>query len=392
MKICMLVSRVPWPLEKGDKLRAYHQLTFLAKKHEVHLICLSDGAVSQEALEHLRTITPHVSVFRLNRLLILLRMVLAFFSRKPFQVHYFYEQSVARQVRLLIERIQPDFIYCQLIRCSEYVKNMHHYRKTIDYMDALSAGQYRRAQRAPWYLAPFVKEEAKRLKGYEHLIFDYFDHHTIISDQDRKLIYHSQFNRIHVVPNGIDASYFNRSFECEKRYDLVFTGNMSYPPNVEGAKRLAIAILPAVKKKCPHVRLLIAGANPASAIQALASAEVVVSGWMEDIRVAYNSASVFVAPMLSGSGMQNKLLEAMSMSLPCVTTELAAAPLGVVHERECLIGSSDEELAQHIIQLLQDSKLANQLGAAGRKFVSERFDWQTTVDILEERCFSANNR
>jgi len=387
MKICMLVSRVPWPLEKGDKLRAYHQLKHLAKKHEIHLICLSDGPVSQDAVAHLQAITPYVTVFRLNRWKLLLRMLLAFFSRKPFQVHYFHEQSVARKIRLLIEDIRPDVIYCQLIRCSEYVKNLHDYSKTIDYMDALSTGQQRRALRAPWYLAPLIKEEAKRLRGYEHLIFDYFEHHTIISEQDRRLIYHSQFNQIVVVPNGIDADYFTSDAECVKEYDLVFTGNMSYPPNVEGARRLALEILPIIKRKLPHARLLLAGANPSSEVQTLASADVIVSGWMEDIRKAYSSARVFVAPMLSGSGMQNKLLEAMSMALPCVTTELAASPLGVVHQNACLIGADNDELAEQIIRLLQNPEEALTLGAAGRKFVSHRFDWEATIQVLEDSCF-----
>jgi glycosyltransferase involved in cell wall biosynthesis len=318
-------------------------------------------------------------------------MCIAFFSRKPFQVHYFYDHSNARKIKNLIEGIQPDFIYCQLVRCSEYVKHLHHYVKTIDYMDALSAGLNRRSIGAPWYAMPFVKEEARRLTNYEHLIFDYFEHHTIISDQDRKLIYHSQRNRIEVVPNGIDAVYFSKNVLQDPSYDLVFTGNMSYPPNVEGARRLALVILPLVRKVFPNAKLLIAGATPASSVQALASDNVIVTGWLEDIRDAYNKARVFVAPMLSGSGMQNKLLEAMSMELPCVTTELAAAPIGVTHERECIVGRTDEELAQGIIRLLRDSSLASQIASAGRQYVMQHFDWSSTVKILEDRCFNRGN-
>jgi sugar transferase (PEP-CTERM/EpsH1 system associated) len=391
MKICMLVSRVPWPLEKGDKLRAYHQLKQLARSHEVHLICLSDSSVDEASVNHLLSITPHISVFRLNWFKMLLRMGVAFFSRKPFQVHYFFERSVAGKIKGLIEEMKPDVIYCQLIRCSEYVKHLHHYRKTIDYMDALSAGQHRRALRAPWYLSPFVKEEARRLTAYEHLIFDYFEHHTIISDQDRKLIYHSQCNQIQVVPNGIDADYFLRNPNTIKKYDLIFTGNMSYPPNVEGVRRLANCILPLVRKKFPQVSLFIAGANPSASVRALAGPGVDVSGWIDDIRDAYNCARIFVAPMLTGSGMQNKLLEAMCMELPCVTTELAAAPLGVTHQRECLIGNSDQELAECIIRLLENSNEAIKLGESGRRYVSQNFDWSETVRKLEKSCFYPNN-
>jgi sugar transferase (PEP-CTERM/EpsH1 system associated) len=391
MKICMIVSRVPWPLEKGDKLRAYHQLKHLSKNHEVHLICLSDGGVDVNAINQLQLLTPHVHVFQLNRWKMFFRIFMAFFSSKPFQVHYFYDRAIAGKVRRLIEDIKPNAIYCQLIRCSEYVKHLHAYVKTLDYMDALSAGQHRRAVGAPWYLAPFVREEARRLTAYEHLIFDYFEHHTIISEQDRKLIYHANCERIEVVPNGIDAEYFKCESKPTKIYDLVFTGNMSYPPNVEGARRLVNSILPLVLKHRPGIKLLLAGASPSSAVRALESEGVVVSGWLDDIRTAYNEARIFVAPMQSGSGMQNKLLEAMCMELPCVTTALAAAPLGVTHGKECYIGQTDEELANHILSLLDNPHIAQQIGETGRLYVQGKFDWASSTGILESRCFGAKN-
>jgi glycosyltransferase involved in cell wall biosynthesis len=147
--------------------------------------------------------------------------------------------------------------------------------------------------------------------------------------------------------------------------------------------------LPIVKLSYPQARLLIAGATPSASVQALACEDVVVSGWLDDIRDAYNNARVFVAPMLSGSGMQNKLLEAMCMELPCVTTELAAAPLGIKHGQECLIGSSDEELAYSIVSLLYDPSEAIRMGEAGRQYAMQRFDWESTVRVLEETCFNS---
>lgn len=391
MKICMLVSRVPWPLEKGDKLRAYHQVKQLSKRHEVHLLCLSDSIVDERALTHLRSITPHVHVYRLVRWKIWLRMLLALFSRKPFQVHYFFDSAISRQLVRTIETIKPDVIYCQLIRCSEYVKHLHHYIKAIDYMDALSAGQQRRAQRAPWYLKPFVKEECRRLMAYEHLIFDYFEYHSIISEQDQKLIYHAQSNRIQIVPNGIDSVFFQNSHSTNPTYDVVFTGNMSYPPNVEGAQRLVNEVLPLVRKTHPTLKVLLAGANPSGEVVSLQSDSVHVSGWMDDIRDAYKSARILVAPMVSGSGMQNKLLEAMCMGLPCVTTPLAAAPLSVKHREQCLIGDTNEALAECISELLENRAEADRIGREARRYVESNFNWESTVALLESGCFPITN-
>jgi len=382
MRVFMLVSRVPWPLEKGDKLRAYHQLLELSKQHEVHLFCLADTRVQSEAIAHLKSITPHVTVYRLNPILIGFRLLLALFSKKPFQVHYFYQWWIARKMNSAIQSIRPDHIYCQLVRCSEYVKHFHHYAKTLDYMDALSAGQRRRLERAPWYLRPFVKEEAERLRGYEHLIFDYFEHHTIISEQDRSLIYHPDRMAITVVPNGIDTQFFNPSPDVSKDVDLVFTGNMSYPPNVEGARRLVLEILPLVKQNYSDVNVLIAGATPSAAVRELECEGVVVSGWVPDIREAYSRSRIFVAPMRSGSGMQNKLLEAMAMELPCITTTLAANAIGAAHEQELFIADDNEAIAALILSLLENREVQNAVGKRARVFVAAHYQWQPSMDKL----------
>jgi sugar transferase (PEP-CTERM/EpsH1 system associated) len=378
----MLVSRVPWPLEKGDKLRAYHQLRSLAKDHEVHLHCLSDSRIAADAIEHLKSITPHVTVYRLNPLLIALRLLLALFSKKPFQVHYFYQWWIARKIERAVKAIKPDHIYCQLVRCSEYVKRFHDVAKTIDYMDALSAGQRRRLEGAPWYLRPFVKEEAERLRGYEHLILDYFEHHTIISEQDRQLIYHPGRMSIVVVPNGIDTAFFTPLQDAVKDVDIVFTGNMSYPPNVEGARRLVLEILPLLRQSQKDIRILIAGATPSAAVRELEQDGVIVTGWVPDIREAYGRARVFVAPMRSGSGMQNKLLEAMAMELPCITTTLAANAIGAKHEQELFIADENAVLADLILHLIDSSELRVSVGKRARAFVSGHYQWQPTVDKL----------
>ncbi len=382
MKLFMLLSRVPWPLEKGDKLRAYHQLCEIAKNNEVHLCCLSDLTDNEEAIKFLKGITPHVTVFQLSKMAMAWQLFLGIFSSKPYQVHYFYQPAIARKIKGVINEFEPDHIYCQLIRTSEYVKHMLEYDKTLDYMDALSAGYKRRVQAAPWWQKIFVREEAKRLMAYENLIYEYFEHHTIISRQDQLLIMHPKREQITVVPNGVDA-YFFAPMASNKKYDFVFCGNMSYPPNVECARRLALEILPIICKSYPDASLLIAGASPAKEVTTLHGGNITVSGWMEDIRDAYATSRIFIAPMQSGSGMQNKLLEAMSMQLPCITTPLAANAIGAVHHEQMLIGESNEELADYAVTLLNDKQKAGDLGLEGRRFVLQNFTWSSAVKTLQ---------
>ncbi|MCC6599125.1 MAG: glycosyltransferase [Crocinitomicaceae bacterium] len=382
MKIAVVLSRVPYPLEKGDKLRAYHQLKCLAEKHEVMLCCLSDTKIQPVHEAHLRSIVSELHIFYLKRWLILWRLFIGLFSDKPFQVHYFYQRTVAKKIKRKIEDFHPDHIYCQLIRCSEYVKNLHNFPKTLDYMDALSAGLHRRITSAPFFLRSLLRIEAQRLVAYENLIFDYFERHTIISKQDQQLIYHSRRNTIEVIPNGVDDSYF-QPVSSEKKYDLVLTGNMSYPPNIDCAVFLVKEILPLIHRRRQEIQLLIAGANPAKEVVGLKQKNVSVSGWMDDIREAYNSSRIFVAPLRIGSGMQNKLLEAMAMELPCVTSPLAAKALGEGSANFLSITDEPEEFAEKVLHLLNSEKIAAEKGREGKKYVQQNFNWKKTVDQLE---------
>ncbi|MFZ6053246.1 glycosyltransferase [Halocola ammonii] len=383
MKLFVLLSRIPYPLEKGDKLRAYHQVRLLAQKHDVHLCCLTDTVPHPEARKELEQICAEVTIIRLNRLLIIWRMFMAFFSDKPFQVHYFYQWKIHRQIERLIKNVKPDHIYCQLIRTTEYVKNLHTIPKTLDYMDAFNKGMDRRIKDAKWYSKWFLSKESRRLVAYENLIFDYFENHTIISEQDRKLIFHPDRDKIKVIPNGVDFEFFKPQ-KKEKRFDLLFTGNMSYAPNVNSAIYLIDEILPELQKEFPGIKVLIAGVRPHRSILERKSDSVIVSGWMEDIRDAYAESKIFVAPMLIGTGLQNKLLEAMSMELPCITSPLANNALGGKPDQHLLVAKSTKGYVEAISQLLKDSEKAQEMGKAGGTWVRKNFDWQSSVQILEK--------
>lgn len=383
MRIFVLTSRIPYPLEKGDKLRVYHQIRTISKKHKVHLCCLSDEKPSQDSIDHLKTFCETVDVISLKRWIIPLRLLFALFSSRPFQVHYFLQNQAKRKVESLIKTYQPDHIFCQLIRCSEYVKNLHDFPKSLDYMDAFNMGMQRLAETSGWAKKQLWLMESRRLLKYEHLIFDYFDHHFIISDQDRRHIYHQDQQNIVTLPNGVDTVFFKRSTPSQENI-ICFTGNMSYPPNVDSAEFLANEILPLVREKSPETKLLLAGANPHARVKSLASEVVEVTGWMDDIRDAYNRAAVFVAPMRIGTGLQNKLLEAMSMETPCVTSTLANNALQAKPSSEVLIGATASEYADHILSILTDNMQASRLAENGRLFVEKNYSWEASGNKLIE--------
>ena len=384
MKIVVILSRVPYPLEKGDKLRDYRQLKVLHQNHEIILCCLSDSAVHPNAEKALKEISSAFHIFPLKRWRIAINLFLGLFSRRPLQVHYFYQRKIHKSIQQVIERENPDHIYCQLIRTAEYAKHEYNYKKTLDYQDAFSKGVERREQKASWPLREIFIMERRRLIAYENIIFEYFEAKTIISADDRRFIYHPERHDIAIVTNGIDTDFFTPDYKRSKAYDLVFTGNMSYPPNIETAEYIVNQILPELQRQNPNITLLLAGSTPHKRVLQLANSQGVdVSGWLDDIRDAYAKGRIFFAPMQIGTGLQNKLLEAMAMELPCVTSRLANKSLKAVNGKELLVGEQAEDYIAHILNVLSSEQEQKKLGNAGRIFVKEHFSWNQSVAKLE---------
>ncbi|MDQ4140133.1 MAG: glycosyltransferase [Bacteroidota bacterium] len=384
MKILILLSRVPYLLDKGDKLRAFYQLQKLSEKHEIILFALAeDTDPLEEATKELLKYCKQVHLFPLQKASIMRNVAGALWNKKPIQVNYFYNSKAQAQINELIAQHQPDHIYCQLIRMAEYVRHVKHIPKTLDYMDAFSKGMLRRAEIAPFHLKPIFRLEAARLKKYEGAVFSEFRYKTIISRQDRDFIAHPRHKDIAIVPNGIQTSYFY-PLDLPKQYDLVFTGNMNYAPNIEAAVYLVKKVLPLVKKQFPEVKVLLAGANPSYQVLSLEAPNVTVSGWLPDIREAYASAHVFVAPLFIGTGVQNKVLEAMAMKVPCVTTQLVNNGVGAANNCHLLVANTPEEFAQHIQSLLINRELNEQLTKRALAFVHENYSWSKAVAQLEQ--------
>jgi sugar transferase (PEP-CTERM/EpsH1 system associated) len=385
MKLVVLTSRIPYPLEKGDKLRIFHQIKHLAKSHEICLICLNESSeeIDTSVLEELVT---ELHIVPLAKWKIPFRLFFAIFHNLPFQVEYFLERKNKKKIEAIIQEFNPNHIYCQLIRTAEYVKDLFQFDKTLDYMDAFSAAAMRRAKTEKRFRKLFWKIENERVKKYERSIYDYFNQHSIITEQDRNLLAIPSNKKISIVPNGVDTGHFENS-HVSKKYDIVFAGNMNYPPNIAAAIFLVEEILPKLKSQFPNVTVLIAGANPSTEVLNLATENITVSGWMNDIREAYCESRVFVAPMFIGAGMQNKILEAMSSELPVITTTLAAEAFKEKYLSKVLEANSSFEFAKAIQYYLLNEGAQISDGKKNRIYVEEKYSWKISNQKLEQ-CIS----
>ncbi|MFN7115947.1 MAG: glycosyltransferase [Saprospiraceae bacterium] len=383
MNLVILASRFPYPLEKGDKLRLYYQLKILSRTHPITLIVLNEEAVEPAHLEHVKTFCQHIHILRLSKLQIISNLIRGFLLGLPLQVSYFYTPRFKRHIINWIKYYKPDSVYCQLIRMAPYVMDLP-IPKILDYQDAFSVGMQRRAERSPFWLKWFFLLETRRLQRYEQWAADRFNHCTIISEQDKSLLNIVNKDQVSVVPNGVDIEFFCPNWSFNKKYDIVFVGNMGYHPNVEAAKYLVKNVLPLLQQQLPNVTVLIAGARPTPEVKNLAGANVHISGWLDDIREAYWSAKLFMAPIFLGSGQQNKILEAMACALPCITTPQVNNAIHASVNETILLAEKAEDFANFAVQLLAEEARREQMGAHARKFVAARFSWQSATAILEQ--------
>jgi glycosyltransferase involved in cell wall biosynthesis len=372
---------VPWPLEKGDKLRAWYQLRELSRHFDVTLISINEGELHPEARKNIEPHCKEFHVFSMTRREMMQNMLKAIFTKMPMQVAWFYSERVQAEVDRVIDEIQPDRIYCQLIRTTEYVRKRTDVIKIVDFMDVFSKGLERRLDKVNIFKQPAYYFEMKRVARYEGQIFSEFNRHTIISTQDRDLMPVRRPAEIVVIPNGVDLKFFH-PLHRHKEYDLLFNGNMNYPPNVEGAVFLVKEILPILLKKYPALKVLISGANPSAEVRALESANVQVTGWVDDIRESFARSRILVAPMKTSIGLQNKLLEGMAMKIPCVTTPLSNNALRARPGKQIMLAETPQEFADAISTLISQPELAVSIIDDAWKFARDYYSWEPLCDRL----------
>jgi glycosyltransferase involved in cell wall biosynthesis len=254
-------------------------------------------------------------------------------------------------------------------------------------MDTFSKGMARRAEKSNSFMRLPVTIEGERLSIYEKEIFDRFRHKIIISKQDRDWIPHPSNNSIEVVANGVDTDFYHAS-PANKKYDLLFVGNMSYPPNILAVQYAAREIIPLFKSEGRNTNLLIAGATPTVETTSLASDQIIISGWVDDVRTVFNESRIMIAPMLISIGLQNKILQGMAMEIPCVISSFANNALGATPEEEVLIADTPQEYYHQINRLLNDESLRLRITENARRFVVKNFNWDENTSKISRMLLS----
>lgn len=389
-KILFITSRFPYPLNKGDKLRVYFQLKHLAEENEIHLVTINETRVSAKDIESLAPFCKSIHPFVLSLNKRIFQLFLSPFKRIPLQVAFFYNGNIKRKIEQLVNEIKPDHIHCHLVRTTEYVKDICNVTKSLDFMDAFGKGMERRQNVESNIIKRILYAyEKKQLYSYEARVFHFIDKFCIISNQDKKLIQSTRANEINVIPNGVDfESFYPKTHE--KKYDILFMGNLDYPPNIYAIKFLIKEIMPLIIKSKPNIKLLIAGNNAPSRIKKLRSENIDIIENYEDISDAIAISKIMLAPMKISIGLQNKILQAMAMKTLCIVSTLSNNAINAINNKAIIEANTSDEFAREILYLLNNEKKAIEIGQEGYKFVKEHFSWGKQNDLFTKLILNQN--
>ncbi len=382
MDILFLTSRLPYPPDRGDRLRVFHFIEHLAADHALHLVSFVTGPEEEAHLSALHPYCRTIHTLRRPAWRAALSAAWHAWRAEPLQTLYYRSAAMQR----LVEEVQATHrcqgAYVHLFRMAPYAWNLPGVYRVVDLTDVISdeigrSLAYRRPP-ARW----LYQLEQRRVARYEAWTAHHFEETWLIAEHDRALLQaRCPTAQVQVIPNGVDVAMLRPLGRPRRPESLLFVGHMRVFHNIDAARFLVEEVWPRVRAALPDSTVTLVGADPGPEVQALGEQPgVTVTGFVRDLNAALNEAAVFVAPLRFSAGVQNKVLEAMAAGCPVVTTERVRAGLGAEAGRHLLTGESAAEVAEQVVALVRRPALAETLAVAARAFVLERFTWQRACE------------
>lgn len=374
LNICFVTSRFPFPITKGDTLRAYHQVRELSRSHSIHLIAATETMVPESALAEMRTYCSGIDVVKISRARSLATIAaLGLGSRLPFQVLYYLAPELRARVQTALRQQDFDVIHAMTVRVAPAVLGVRDVPIVVDFMDSYAANIATRRQVVGAVARKAYDVEFARVTAYEREVARRVAGGVVIAEADRDAIGDA---RIAIAPNGVEGELFPYADGERDENLLIFTGNMGYQPNVDAVTWFAAECWPALRARRPALRFAIVGARPAPAVLALARLPgIEVTGRVESMVPYFHRAAVAVCPIRCGSGMQNKLLEAMSTGAPVVTTDFANRGIGAMEGRDIAVGADAAQFTAAVERLLDDPGLRARQARSAKTWVEATYGW-----------------
>ncbi|WNC72537.1 TIGR03087 family PEP-CTERM/XrtA system glycosyltransferase [Thalassotalea psychrophila] len=400
MKILFITQRVPFPPNKGEKIRTFHQIQFLAEQgHEIRVACPVEKNIDTINIRELdeRLLTKTTSSKLMPKLFRYLR---ALIFQKPISTSYFYDNKLQEKInKLLSEEI--DIVICSSSSVMEYIfktNQLNHSNQPkiiVDFMDLDSDKWLQYVKKSTGLIKLIYSREAKLLQNYEYQVQQNVDHCLFTSEKEVDLFKKSntKFHNVESMGNGLDTAYFQpvqKAFN-ENKPTFIFTGVMDYLPNVDAVEWFTKKVWPNILTHWPKARFIIAGMKPTEKVCALNDTKgVEVTGFVSDIREYYQQADFFVAPLRIARGVQNKILQGFACNIPVISTPNAIQGIKCEQERDLLVAESEEEFFLQIKRLIEQPSLRKAISANALALVIDNYSWSNQLKKLDSLINNEN--
>jgi len=394
--VLYMPHRLPFPPDKGERIRAFHQIVELSKHFDITLACPlmnrleADFATGLDS--YLYGMVGSLAggwPYALGHLLEGEAMTQGFFySRKLYSQLYRYLQD--HPIDLVIGYSSVMFPYLGHVVMHQRARQRR-IAAVIDMVDVDSAKYRQYANSAGWFKRRIYRHEAKCLQRMECEAIEFCDASFVITEQERRLIPSALRSQVSVAGNGVDSEFYDSQAEYKDmglpEDSLVFVGQMDYHPNVEGVIWFVNYVFPALRRRYPDLLFFIVGRNPSPKVQELDKIEgVIVTGEVADTRGFLQGAKLAICPLQMARGVQNKVLEALSMGRPCVVSPSSREGIDAEVGRHLLQADTPHEWIETISALFEDAPQRAALGRAGRELIDEKYSWAAQQKLFVECC------
>lgn len=385
MRIFYICQRVPYPPDRGDKIITYHEIRHLSRRYEVHVFCVADGREDLVNVAGLSGCAASITAAPMARWSGRWRALVSLVTGGPLSVAAMRESRLHANVRRAAAALKPDLVIVFSSNVAQYAEDFSGTPRIMHFADLDSMKWRAYASRSAPPMRWLYALEARRLLAYERRIARDFTHSLVCTEAEardfRELIPGAP---VSVVRNGVDLEYFSPAGTTRRRGAMVFTGVMDYRPNVDAVCWFCEAMLPLIRRERPDATFTICGSRPSRDVLRLARLPgVTVTGRVPDVRPYLDAAEVFVAPLRLARGIQNKLLEALAMGLPVVTSPAAWRGTEIPAGEGILVADQPETFAAEVLRLLQDDGFRADTARRGRAIVRERYGWSVQLAALD---------
>ena len=396
MKILIITPRIPYPPYRGDKLKIFNIGKQLQKNNAVTILTFLRNKKQLNEVEELRKHNFDILYIKISFLESILNVLISLFGRIPFQVAWYKSKKMKLKVSQLINSGNYDVAYFHLIRSAQYfpeVKNKISVLKVIDFTDAVSLylNRFFSIEKNP-FKKIFLGIEKKRIEKYE-TIANKFDVVFICSEVDREYLRQQGVQaNMKILRNGVDIQHFKTEKHEYDQNRIIFTGNMPYYANYDAAIYFSKKIFPLVLSVVPDAKFYIVGQDPPSRVRSLASDNIVVTGFVKDIKVEYLKSNINVAPMRFGAGTLNKIIESLVLGVPVIATPIAVEGFPDELKRIIYVSSNANEFADQVIRFLKDPNLRHKFMELDKLKIKEILSWDNIVNQFERDLYEELNK